>query len=293
MLSTGLVPAHAMSMREEEPCRFVEGFAAFHAELGDDIVGDCLFDQESTESGDAIQFTTRGLFKWSRTLNAMFFEDDERQWIAGTGGLRGPVRVSDTSHMGAQASGRPITTLDVLSKALLAVRDMPPGWSYSESDSIPTALTSSDPACDEAGRAGQQNVLGSVGTVLIDAEGRRLVTHDLRVVPAGQGATAFGGIEAFMRACPESRSSGELNGQRYEVVTRFTVSAARQRGDGAFEYQTVNTTSISGGPTLRTSSMTSVIRYGDVISQIAAPASQPEDLLRLFEQKLAALHAPD
>ena len=43
------------------PCRFVLGFAELRDLIGPDIVGECLEDQWSTEGGDAVQRTTKGV----------------------------------------------------------------------------------------------------------------------------------------------------------------------------------------------------------------------------------------
>ena len=70
------------------PCRFVLGFAELRDLIGPDIVGECLEDQWSTEGGDAVQRTTKGVMGWRRADNLTGFTDGWTVWVNSPQGLQ-------------------------------------------------------------------------------------------------------------------------------------------------------------------------------------------------------------
>ena len=70
------------------PCRFVLGFAELRDLIGPEIVGECLEDQWSTEGGDAVQRTTKGVMGWRRADNLTGFTDGWTVWVNGPQGVQ-------------------------------------------------------------------------------------------------------------------------------------------------------------------------------------------------------------
>ena len=69
-------------------CRFVLGFAELRDLIGPEIVGECLEDQWSTEGGDAVQRTTKGVMGWRRADNVTGFTDGWTAWVNGPQGVQ-------------------------------------------------------------------------------------------------------------------------------------------------------------------------------------------------------------
>ena len=70
------------------PCRFVLGFAELRDLIGPEIVGECLEDQWSTDGGDAVQRTTKGVMGWRRADNVTGFTDGWTAWVNGPQGVQ-------------------------------------------------------------------------------------------------------------------------------------------------------------------------------------------------------------
>ena len=78
-LSAG--PADRAAAQSSPPCELVLGFRAFHDELGADITGECIENQQSTRAG-AAQRTTRGLLEWDAATNRVSFTDGYYTWAS-------------------------------------------------------------------------------------------------------------------------------------------------------------------------------------------------------------------
>ena len=69
---------------QDQPCRFVLGFAVLREQVGADKVGRCLEDERvNPNSGNTEQRTTGGLLVWRRVDNLSAFTDGATTWVAG------------------------------------------------------------------------------------------------------------------------------------------------------------------------------------------------------------------
>lgn len=69
-------------------CQFVRGFAVFVAELGREIVGNCLqHEHRGPGSGNVEQPTTGGRLVWLRDRNTVAFTNGWSTWYGCTTGI--------------------------------------------------------------------------------------------------------------------------------------------------------------------------------------------------------------
>lgn len=86
---TGSLPGAGPSFAPAAPapaCQYVLGFKTLH-DLDPADVGDCLDNQASSASGDALQHTAHGLLVWRKADNWTAFTDGYWTWINGPSGL--------------------------------------------------------------------------------------------------------------------------------------------------------------------------------------------------------------
>jgi hypothetical protein len=73
----------------QEPCRFVQGFAAVRERIGAAKVGACLEDERvNSENGNTEQRTSRGLLVWRKVDSITAFTDGGTTWVQGPDGLQ-------------------------------------------------------------------------------------------------------------------------------------------------------------------------------------------------------------
>ena len=265
-------PTYAHASPRVQTCQFVQGFAAFREDLGAEIVGDCLTDQTFTERGDAIQETTNGVLEWAADQNSTTFLAQDRTWFAGTGGLRGPVRLSGMAGMAASHS---VAAVDLLSRALLTGGDLPPPYQpYSQRLTVPGELTTVRQCSDQL-RASSSHTLGGVQIGFVDQERSRAVSHRLWALQEGHGEAAYQAIARFYMECPpEGVSTVERAGQPVQQTARRTVEPMSNIGDAAIRIrQETALAGVSGRYIIDIN----VVRYGDVVSVVSA--SPPQDQL--------------
>jgi hypothetical protein len=88
-LAAVIAPAPAWA----QSCGFSGGFAALYAQLGPQVVGECLEPPQPADDGDVHQQTTGGLLVWTRATNLVAFTDGSRTWVSGPHSIQ--VRPND------------------------------------------------------------------------------------------------------------------------------------------------------------------------------------------------------
>jgi len=83
LLALTLVLAPLPVAAQLTPCGFVLGFAELRDQLGAELVGDCLEDQQGVDNGDARQRTDRGVLLWRAADGATLFTDGSTTWVKG------------------------------------------------------------------------------------------------------------------------------------------------------------------------------------------------------------------
>lgn len=68
-------------------CSFGDGFAALRAQIGAEVVGECLEDAHATPDGNVEQTTTGGLLVWEKATNLTRFTDGAQTWVSGPNGV--------------------------------------------------------------------------------------------------------------------------------------------------------------------------------------------------------------
>ena len=69
-------------------CEFALGFKALRDLIGQEIVGECLENENHNDKGDSAQSTTGGLLVWRKADNYTAFTDGHHTWINGPNGLQ-------------------------------------------------------------------------------------------------------------------------------------------------------------------------------------------------------------
>jgi hypothetical protein len=88
VLITLLGVAWAPAAPRQDECTFTLGFATLH-DLIPDVVGDCVGEEwHDPTSGDALQYTTKGLLVWRKADNWTAFTNGFYTWVNGPCGLQ-------------------------------------------------------------------------------------------------------------------------------------------------------------------------------------------------------------
>lgn len=266
---------------ERPGCQFIDGFARFHAALGDDLVGDCVSDATYDGDGNGRQDTTEGALFWNARTNQVSFHNGFQVWIDGPGGIGSNVTVAGLSDERTVRDPVTAPAIEVFEYAALAPWDLGDDWEYA--DLPPRMPTAKGPGCD-TGRA--DALLGWTYVVFVNGDGRRAAIQMLHALPEHAAGSMRPQMEAAHAAC----DGGTVRTRRGEFTYTMRSEPFLKLGDDA-GLEVIEVRIVESGQ-VRVS-RSAWVRYGGLVSSLAILSDgdrNPDDERRELERLARLAH---